>query len=219
MTNYEATITLDIRQYLDYGLHVYDVDGKKVGMVDWYDRISGYILVRSNPLSDKDLYIPFSAITNIDPRDLFVSETRDELRRKYHDPPPRSILVNPEIDPDTGADESKAVTTEPSGYDGAPVVVDEANVGELAHHIAAGFHVYSSDMQFIGSVKQYEIGSGKMLVALRGIPRRDLTVPVAAVDLVDRYAREVYLSVSSIDLQRMQNDGSEEIVVEVSESS
>jgi hypothetical protein len=220
MTNYEGSITLDIREYMDYGLDVYDVESKKVGQVDVYDRAAGYITVQSNPFSDRDLYIPFSAITHIDPRDLFVSETKEELHRKYRNPPPRSTQVEERIDPDTGEDDSRAITSEPSGYDGMPVVLEEAKIGKLAHHIALGFHVYSSEMEVVGTVKRYDRETKQMLVERGMFSKHDLVIPVALVDMVDRDDRNIYLVVSSADLKRMQNGGPGHLVtVETTETS
>jgi hypothetical protein len=191
---------------MDYGLDVYDVESKKVGKVDAYDRATGYMMVRSNPFSDKHLYIPFSAVTHIDPRDLFVSKTKEELQREYCNPPPRSTLVEERFDLDTGEDDSRAITSEPSGYDGTPVIVDEAKVGQLAHHIAPGFHVYSSEMELIGSVKHYDRETKRMLVERGMFSKHDVVIPVALVDEVDRDDRDIYLAVSSADLKRMKND-------------
>src|SRR5689334_5740581 len=116
MTHDEGTLTLDVREYMDYGLDVYDVDSKKIGTIDDYDRSAGYMLVRSNPFADRDLYLPFSIITHIDPREVFVSKSRDAVLREYASPPPRDTVVEPRTDPDTGEDDSRAFTTEPSGF-------------------------------------------------------------------------------------------------------
>jgi hypothetical protein len=160
---------------------------------------------RSNAFSDKDLYIPFSAVTHIDPREVFVSKTKEELRRKYSNPPPRSTLLEEKIDFDTGEDDSRAITTEPSGYDGTPVVVDEAHIGKLAHHIAPGFRVYTSELECVGRVKQYDRETKQMLVERGMFSRRDLLIPVYLIAMVDREDRDIYLAVSSTDLERMQH--------------
>lgn len=91
MVNEEGTIILDIPQYMDFGLHVYDAAGRRVGTVDDFDFRTGYMTVRPNTLTHRDLYIPFSTITNIDPREVFVSKSWDELHRDYSSPPPREL--------------------------------------------------------------------------------------------------------------------------------
>ncbi|MBV9279005.1 MAG: hypothetical protein JOZ41_02895, partial [Chloroflexi bacterium] len=99
-------------------------------------------------------------------------------------------------------DDSRAVTTEPSGDDGTPVVVAEAQVGKLAHHIAPGFHVFTSEMEDVGTIKQYDRETGQMLVQHGPFGKRTFVVPVALAELVDRNERNVYLAVSLADLQR-----------------
>jgi hypothetical protein len=192
---------------MDYGLDVYDVESKKIGTVDDYDRSAGYMTVRSNTFSDKDLYIPFSAITHIDPREVFVSRSRDEVHREYSNPPPRSTRVEQRIDSDTGEDDSQAITSEPGGYDDTPVVVDRANIGQLAHHVAPGFEVYTTEMEDIGTIKQYDRQTGQMLVERGLFHKHTFVVPVALVDLVDQNERSVYLTVTSTDLRRQSQAG------------
>ena len=102
----------------------------------------------------------------------------------------------------TGEDDSRAITSEPDGYDGTPVTVDVANVGRMAHHIAAGFHVYGSEMEDIGTVKQYNREEGEMLVERGALNKLDIVVAIGLVSRVDRDDRRVYLSVSSADLMR-----------------
>jgi hypothetical protein len=194
------------------------VESKKVGTVDDYDRATGYLTVRSSSFSDQDLSIPFSAITHIDPREVFVSKFRDELHREYSNRPPRSTVVEETIDLDTGEDDSRAITSEPSGYDGTPVVVDRANIGQLAHHIAPGFQVYTAELEDIGTVKQYDRETGQILVERGLFTKRTMVVPVALVDLVDRNERNVYLAVTSADLRRqsqadIRNQKPDEMIV------
>jgi hypothetical protein len=114
MASVDGIITLDVNSAIDVGLTAYDSKGKKVGTLDVIDRETGYVGIRSNPFSDRDLYVPFSLITNIDPHDLFFSKSKSELRANYTNRPPRSTFVE-----ELGGKET-AVTTEPSGYDGSP---------------------------------------------------------------------------------------------------
>ncbi len=202
MSNDEGTIQLDVRQFMDFGLHVYDGAGTKVGIVDDFDRVTGYMVVRSNGLRENAIYIPFRTITHIDPREVFVEGSRDELRSRYSSPPPRSTLVERRIDSLTGEDDSRAITSEPNGYDGAPVIVDAAKVGQMAHHIAPGFRVYGAEMEDLGSIKEYNRQAGEMLVEKGAFSKLDMVIPVEFVRMVDREERKVYLAVSSADVQR-----------------
>ena len=167
--------------------------------------------VESGNLAIKDLYIPFSAITAIDPREIYVSLSRDALRRDYASPPPRTTIV------ERG---KSAITTEPSGYDGAPVVVDRAAIDTLRSHIELGMRVYAADQVEVGTVKRYNPVTGWMLVEAGVMPppkppkpgtpvaevfaRRELRVPVTVVEGVVEDDRAIYLSVHLTDLQRLQ---------------
>jgi hypothetical protein len=171
MSTVDGTITLDVRPYMDKGLTVYAAERKRVGTVHDYDLHAGYMMVGPIALPQLILYLPFRLISHIDPREVVVGRTRDELHHAYRDPPPRTTVVQESSDPETGEDTSWAFTSEPSGYDGTPVVVVEANVGELAHHIAPGFRVYSSELEPIGTIKEYYREDKRMLVEHGPVPQ------------------------------------------------
>lgn len=201
MIDDKGVITLNIREFMDYGLTVFDVSSKKVGTVFSYETALGYMSVRPHPLSERLLHIPFSAITHIDPRELFISHTREEAYRLYDDPPPRSTLVEERTDPITGEDISRAITMEPSGYDGTPIPVEDVNFGKLMHHIAPGFDVYSSEAEHVGTVKRVDRTEQRILVKSGPFSKETLVVPFAFTDFVDREERLIYLSVSNADLR------------------
>lgn len=203
MTYEDTFITLNIREYMDYGLRVFDRDSKQVGTVFDYDGTFGYMTVRPHPLSNRLLHIPFGAVTHIDPREVFIEKTREEAHRLYRDPPSRSTMLEERRDPITDEDDSVAVTIEPSGYDGSPIIVDKAAVGRMAHHIARGFRVLSSEVEDLGTVRELDQTLGQMLVKSSQLPRRVQMIPIAFVDFVDREDRLVYLAVSAADLRRL----------------
>src|SRR5579872_6922735 len=118
MATPEGKVTEDIASTIALSQDVYDNAGEKVGIVDNIDRHAGYVTVNVTPLYDKDLYIPFRLITNIDRRELFLSLPRDELKRDFAAPPPRTTLLTREGHAEI------ATTVEPSGYTGAPVAVE-----------------------------------------------------------------------------------------------
>jgi hypothetical protein len=198
MANVEGTVTEDIGGTIAPGLTVYDLEGKKVGTVDGADRETGWFMVSTSEFSDKDLYIPFSLITNIDPHDLFLSRSRDELRSTYTNPPARSTLVE-ETDGRT-----TATTSEASGYDGGPIVVETARIDQLKKGIFAGGHVYTTDFADLGTIKQYDAVTGMMMVENGVFSKHDLLVPVTVVDSIDQNSHDVYLAYSRADVQRMQ---------------
>jgi hypothetical protein len=208
MIEKDINVRVNILDYLDNGLDVFDVDGDKIGTVADYNGDTGYMMVRCTQFTDVLLYvhIPFSIITHADPREVFVSKTRDEVHQLYRARPPRTVMVEERTDPDTGQDESWAVTTEPSGYDGSPVVVVEAKVDKLAHHIDPGFHVYTAEMEDIGRIKQYDRAAGRMVVEKGAVSKHDIVIPTSLVSSVNRNGRAVTLCVGSKDLEGMKRE-------------
>ena len=207
MPNIEGIVTENIRSTIAPGLMVYDKGGSKVGDVIDVNRHTGYFTVEIAPFTDKErpfaeqyLYVPFRLITNIDPRELYLSPAKDELLQQFADPPARTITVE-----GVGGSEM-AVTTQPSGYDGAPIVVERVSISNLRKRIATGDHVYTSDGVELGKIKQYDSFTGWMLVE-KGLPpnKNDLMVPVSVAADVNDTNHEVRLVTSQADLQRMQH--------------
>jgi nucleotide-binding universal stress UspA family protein len=205
MSTIEGIVTVDVRPYIEKDLAVYDSESTRVGTIEDFDLHAGYMKIRSNPLAPSLLYIPIVLISHIDRREAFLSRRREELQRAFRNPPPRSTVVAVSRDPDTGEDTSRAITSEPNGYDGTPVVVVEANIGEMSHHIAAGFRVHSSEIEDIGTVKEYYRDDKRMLVEHRLPPREDSIIPLELVASVDRDQRDIVLAVSAADLRRQEN--------------
>ncbi len=199
MDEQNDAITEDIGNSITMGQTIYDVESEKVGTVDEVDRATGWFKAEVNPFSDKELYMPFKLITNIDPKEVYLSRTKDELRRDYTNPPARSTRV------DTVLGEKVATTREASGYDGAPIVVDEANVEKNRKRIGEGYLVVTSDEVDLGTIKQYDPTTGWMLIGKTALSRNELLVPVTVVDDVNRQFAEVHLAVSAADLNAMKH--------------
>jgi len=197
MTNVQGIITEDIATAIRPGLTVFDRDGKRVGTVDMVDRIVGYFMVHENSLSLSDLSIPFRVVSSIDPREIFVSVTKLELHRDFSSDPTTTTSVKR-----VGSREI-ATSTQPSGYDGMPVVIDRIDVDEVKAQISIGDRVFTSDMGTVGTVKDYDPKTGWMTVE-RGLPhdREELLLPIALVETVDPDAREVFLVRSQEELRR-----------------
>jgi hypothetical protein len=99
-----------------------------------------------------------------------------------------------------------ATTTEPSGYDGAPIVVDRARINQLRERIAIGDDVYTPEGAGLGRVTRYDPATGWMLVEWSSLSgKHGLMVPVTVVEDVDTDEHAVYLAVSKADLRRMQH--------------
>lgn len=205
MTN--DRISLNVADRMNRGLAVFDAEGGKVGTVDDYDSAMGYMMVRPNPFSDRLLYVPFSIITHIDPREVYVSESAADVRRHYANPPPRDALVDERVDPETGEDDSRAVIIEPSGYDGEATVAEVSKIGQLAGHIAPGFQVYTGEMEHFGRVNLYDRERRQLMVMPDRAPWHSVAVPLALVDGVDEVKGNVYLAVSEADLKRYPRVG------------
>ncbi len=208
MATIEGVTTNDIRSTLAPGQRVYGSDGQNVGWVDNVYHETDYLTVqarpslekRDNPLAVHRFYVPFRLITNIDPRELYLSVSRDELDRDYADPPARSTFVE-HVD-----GQEIATTIEPSGYPGPPIVVDRVRIDQLKKYIAVGDRVFTSDVTDLGAVKKYDSLTGWMLVE-HGAPwqERDLMIPITLVNDVYRETSEVYLVSSEADLRRMRH--------------
>ena len=199
MTDTKGTITEDVAGSIVLGQAIFDNAGVRVGTVDDVDRATGWIKVEINPFSDKDLYIPFKLVTNVDPHELYLSQSRDVLRGEYSNPPARNTDV------ETILGEKIATTRQPSGYDGSPLVVDEANLDKIRKRVAVGDLVLTSDQVDLGTIKRYDGATGWMMIGNGLQARNDLMVPITVVSHVDRDVAEVYLAASRADLRGMQH--------------
>ena len=202
----------DLKNTIALGQTIYDNAGEKVGTVDDLDRPTGWLKSEINPFSDAALYIPFNMITNIDPKgprsgvekrgddmELYLSRSKEELRRDYTTPPARTTQV------DKVAGETVATTWEPSGYDGTPLIVAEAKLDKLRDRITVGDLVLTADMVDLGTIKRYDATTGWMMIGKSLQARNDLLVPITLVSHVDGDVHEVYLAASRADLRGMQH--------------
>ena len=195
--NVAGTITVDIRDTIALDQNVFDSTGTKVGTVVNIEYATGWLTVEANPLSDQAQYVPFRLITHIDPNELFLGATKDELRRDYSAPPPRTTSVQGE-----GGDQA-ATTTQPSGYDGAPLVVHQAKLSDLRDGIDTDFKVCTSDMVDLGRIREYDPATGLMVLSKGTFSKHDVVVPITLVDKVDTYMLQVVLIASEADVKRM----------------
>lgn len=198
MADEDATITQKLAEKLRYGQSVLDNGGNKIGTVDDVDPNSGWIRTQTSPLSDTAIYIPFNMVTSVDPREIFVSRSREELRRDYGDPPARAIHIE-QVDGQT-----IATTREPNGFDGSSTVVHTVNIDEVRKQIGEGYSVLSSEHVGLGTIKRYDRTTGWILIH-QAVPPHELLVPVTSVERVDLQYGEVHLVLSEADLRRMQH--------------
>ena len=199
MADKKGTITEEVASSIALGQTIYDNAGERVGTVDDLDRATGWLKSEINPFSDTALYIPFNMITNIDPKELYLSGSKEELRRDYTTPPARTTQV------DKVAGETVATTREPSGYDGTPLIVAEAKLDKLRDRITVGDLVLTADMVDLGTIKRYDGTTGWMMIGKSLQARNDLLVPITLVSHVDSDVHEVYLAASRADLRGLQH--------------
>jgi len=199
MADTKGTITEDVASSIALGQTIYDNAGEKIGTVDDLDRPTGWMKAETNPFSDADLYIPFNLVRSVDPRELYLSRSKEELRREYANPPARTTHV------ETIAGETVATTRQPSGYTGAPIVVEEANLDKIRKRVTEGDLVLTSDQIDLGTVKRYDATTGWMMIGKGLQTKNDLLVPITVVSHVDRDLAEVYLAASRADLRGMQH--------------
>jgi hypothetical protein len=210
MTNEQTSKAEEAGKLVAIDQPVYDARGDEVGTVAAFDRGTGWMTVEHGVLVSEDLYIPFSAIASANGQEIFLSLTREDLEWSHGTPPTHTTTVEQTADPDA---RTLAVTSEPSGYDGRPVVVARANVDEMGRRIAAGvdatarsgdsMHVYAVDGKKVGRITRYDAAPGSMLVE-RGVlfERRTFYIPMTVVDGVNLEANEVYLAVTEADLHQ-----------------
>ncbi|MBV8528732.1 MAG: hypothetical protein JOZ75_10480 [Candidatus Dormibacteraeota bacterium] len=190
-------ITVDIRDTIAVDQNVFDNTSTKVGVVDEVDQATGWLTIGAGALGLKELYVPFRLITYIDPHELFLGASKDELTKQYASPPQRKTAVVGD-----GTD-AAAATTEPSGYDGSPVVVNAELVDDLRRKISTGYEVYTSDMASLGKIRQYDAATGLMVLDKGPLSDHEVVVPITVVDQVDKDEQQVILTASQADVAKM----------------
>lgn len=199
MEDINLTITQNVADNLILEQTVYDITGEKVGTVDDIDRDTGWFKVEINPLTDQVLNIPFKLVTTIDPKEVYLSATKEALHREFNDPPARTTAV------ETVDGQQIATTRQASGYDGTPIIVDEVNLDKVRKGIGEGYVVITSDDVSLGNIKRYDAVTGWILVGKTAMSRYDLVVPVSVVSRIDRQFGSVHLAVSAADLKAMKH--------------
>ncbi len=176
----------DIDAVIRAGLSVHDASGEKIGSVRDYSTAAGYLVVQTGLVTHKDLYVPYSAIQSIDPREVYLSLSKDTLAGDYSAPPPASIVV----------EDATATTMVPSGYDGSPAEFNRVNLEMMRRDIARGMAIYATSGDKIGTVDGFDSQVGYMVVAHNHFGKKDFFIPFAAINSIDREFGEVFLAVS-----------------------
>ncbi len=207
MTN---TIAPDVGRMIKPGLGVYDRGGRKVGFVDYAGEAHGWMQVESSELDLHKVWVPYRLVKSVDDREVIVTVSNLELHSEYGEPPARTVKV------EKRDGRTFAVTTEPSGYDGEPVVVNEVELGKTRELLALGQQVWTSDDVEVGKIKEFDATMGYVLVEHGALARkRDLLIPVHLVADVDRDNAQAKLAVRDADLKRMRRLEHVDVVIDM----
>lgn len=191
------TVVENIDAYLMDSMPVYDLNGDKVGDVKMFSTAAGYLMVGRGAIKEQDLYIPFRLIQSIDPHDIFVSETNDNLKAHYTNPPTISTIVeNRLVTGPTGTMTSHPYEVQmvESGYDGKQAKLGSVNIDKISDRLAVGMAVYDVDGLRVGDITQYDTSRSLMVVEKGIFNPKALLVPFSAIQDIDLGTFAVSLS-------------------------
>ena len=189
----------NIDKYLADGRPVYDKNGDKVGDVKMYSTAAGYLMVGTGAFGRTDLYIPFRLIRSIDPRDIFLTETKDTLQAQYTQPPTVTTINETRLVPGprgTITPQTQQVQMVQSGYDTRMVPASQVNTQQMAQQLVLGMAVYDAMGKRIGDLTQYDIPRGLLVVEQGIFTPRVLLVPFGVIKKVDRDTLTVQLAMA-----------------------
>jgi hypothetical protein len=192
------------------GLEVHDRDGQKVGYVDQVSDAQGWMQVEALGFGLQKLWVPYRLVKSVDEREVFLTVTKPELHSEFAEPPERKVEVSER------EGRTIAVTTEPSGHDGKPVVVGEVDLDQVRKLLAIDQRVWTSDGVEVGRIKEFDATMGFALLEKGVLSRkRDVLMPVHLVADVDRDEGVVMLAVREADLKRMLRVEHVDVVIDL----
>jgi hypothetical protein len=180
-------VTADIDTLIRGEMAVRDAQGEKIGVVRNYSNEAGYLVVLTGLIAHTELYVPYSAVQSIDPREIFLSLDKAKLTGDYSAPPHATMVV----DGDTAA------TDVASGYDASTVEIHRVNLATVRQDLARGMRVYATGSTDLGTVDGIDPQAGYMVVVKEHLASQQRWfIPFAAILSIDRKRGEVYLTVS-----------------------
>jgi ribosomal 30S subunit maturation factor RimM len=191
------TVVEDIDTYLVDGMPVYDQNNEKVGDVKMYSTAAGYMMVETGPFERQALYLPFRIIRSIDLHEIFVSGSKLTLGQQYTQPPETHTVVETRLVPGpqgSMTSQTREVQVLQSGYDSAPVKLNDVDVGSVADQLAVGMVVYDATGKRLGDITQYDTSRSLMVVEKGLVKPRALFVPYSAIKTISPGTGTVYLS-------------------------
>jgi hypothetical protein len=195
--NAKGIITVDVPHTLALDQTVFDSMSVEIGEVSYIDYETGWFTIAAGPMYEKQYFVPMTMVKHIDPNELFLSATKEDVQRDYSTPPPRTTSVEGEGPATT------TTTRQQSGYGGASVVVHQARLNDLRTTIDVGFRVYTADTAYLGKVREYDSATGLMIMDKRRPSKHDIVVPITMVDRVEAETHEIVLIASKTDLERI----------------
>lgn len=150
----------DIGKFMEVSKPVYDITGKKIAEVRQFDMTAGYMQVHHGGLDPQTLYVPFHLIRSIDPREIYLTLTEDELVKDYSTLPASQAVLEQWKDWRTGQVQSTVGHEMRSGYSGRPVMAFQQNYQALGQQLKAGMTVYDINGANVGMITQFDSSQG-----------------------------------------------------------
>jgi sporulation protein YlmC with PRC-barrel domain len=199
-TQHEETTATPIAGILTEGLHVYDANGAKVGVVRRYNLDAGYMVVEEGMLARKELYVPFHLIQSISPQELELIIPKEALTDAYLLPPEARPFVEEHQDASTGRAEMFIEHEIRSGYDGSLVEIAPVDVNELKRTLVVGMSVTDADDEYVGEVTYIDPAQETLVVKAVLVDDRIYQAPFSQIAQVDPDAMCVTLLVPKVAL-------------------
>src|SRR5689334_17538619 len=199
-TRDEETVATPIAEMMTEGLHVYDADGEKIGILRRYDLDAGYMVVEEGHLARRELYLPFHLIQSISPRELGLTIPKDALTDAYLLPPKAKARLEEEQNADTGRAEVVIEHEIQSGYDGQLIEIDPVDVGAMKRDLVIGMSVTDANDEYVGEVTHIDPAQETLVVKAVLVDDRICHVSFSQIERVDPVDMCVILLVPKLAL-------------------
>jgi hypothetical protein len=91
--NTKGVITVDVRDTLALAQTVFDSASKAIGQVTRIEDETGWFTIATGAMYEKQYFLPMTLVKYIDPREVFLTATKEDLKREYSTPPPRTTSI------------------------------------------------------------------------------------------------------------------------------
>lgn len=183
-----SDIVININEFLRDEMPVFDSNQDKVGTVKLYDAAAGYFMVEEGVFNHTDLYIPFRLIRTIDPKEIFLKQSKDVLVQDYTQPPAATTITEPH----NGHLETAQVLS--NGFDARPIIVHRVDVQMVGQELRSGMGVYDVEGDYIGTVVQFDSTQAMLTVEKGVFSPKDLFIPFSLIQEV--YPSSDYLTLT-----------------------